>query len=117
MDRGELLWVGLFFYSHYSRQFKLLIGGNLTVTTAATEKSDPEIPLSWLTDANGTQVTPSVEDQPIEEGRARENNAKRFVKKRAGLYVVLEPVKAPETYLKLPSYSDDDEDDDAAAKG
>jgi hypothetical protein len=46
-----------------------------------------------------------VKDQPIEEGHARENNAKRFMKKRVGLYVILEPVKNPEAYWKLQNYS------------
>lgn len=47
-------------------------------------------------------------DQPIEEGHARENNARRFVKKRMGLYVILEPVKNPEAYWKVQGFGDDD---------
>jgi hypothetical protein len=53
-----------------------------------------------------------VADQPIEGGRARENNAKRFVKKRVGLYVVLEPVKNPEAYWKVQEPADNDEENE-----
>ncbi|KAH9203314.1 hypothetical protein DL95DRAFT_321658 [Leptodontidium sp. 2 PMI_412] len=36
----------------------------------------------WLTDSSGTQVTPSVAKQPLEDRRASKNNAKRFRKMR-----------------------------------
>lgn len=66
------------------------------------DKSTSETSYSWLNDAEGNQVTPSVENQPVERGKASVNNAKRFIKKREGIYVVLEPVKDPEAYMKFP---------------
>lgn len=74
-------------------------------------------------------MTPSVKDQPIEEGRARVNNAGRFRKKREGLYIVLEPIQDEETrereslyvldpikkdagaYLKIENHDDDKGDE------
>jgi len=46
------------------------------------------------------QATPSVRNQPVEGGRAKDNNAARFRKKRDGLYVVFEPLDNPELYMK-----------------
>jgi hypothetical protein len=70
------------------------------------DKPRPAVPYSWLHGGPKGQLTPSVRDQPIEEGRAKDNNARRFVKKREGLYVVLEPVKNPEAYMNV-DYDDD----------
>jgi len=67
--------------------------------------------MSWLTDSHGKQVTPSIKGQLIEEGRARDNNARRFVKKREGIYVVLEPIKNPEEYAKVQIYDDEGDDE------
>jgi hypothetical protein len=61
-------------------------------------------------------VTPSVKNQPVEEGRARVNNAGRFRKKREGLYVVLEPIQDPEVYLKMKN-PDNDEGDEVEIHG
>lgn len=71
------------------------------------EKPRPAVTYSWLYGGPKGQATPSIRDQPIQEGRAKENNAARFLKKRDGLYVVLEPVKNPEAYMKV-DYDDDD---------
>lgn len=51
---------------------------------------------SYLMDSNGREVTPSVKDQRIEEGRAKDNNEKRFRKKREGIHIVLEKIKPTE---------------------
>jgi hypothetical protein len=53
-----------------------------------------------------------VKNQPVEGGRASENNAKRFIKKRQGIYVVLEPVKNPEAYMKFNADGNNDIDGD-----
>jgi hypothetical protein len=52
-------------------------------------------------DEHGRQVTPSVRNQQIEEGRAKENNARRFVRKLDGIYWVYELIKSPEEYMKI----------------
>jgi hypothetical protein len=52
----------------------------------------------WLYDANGKQVTPLLDGLPTEEGHPKENNAKRFMKKREGLHVVLVPIETPEAF-------------------
>ena len=79
--------------------------------TAYFENPRPAVSYTWLHGGPRGQPTPSVRDQPIEEGRAKDNNAARFVKKREGLYVVLEPVKNPEAYMKV-DYDDCGDDAD-----
>jgi hypothetical protein len=51
---------------------------------------------SWLHDENGRQVTPSVENQPIEDGNPKKNNAQRFERKVLGLDVIFDPVNSSE---------------------
>jgi hypothetical protein len=73
--------------------------------------------LTGLKDKDGRQVTPSVKDQPIEEGRARDNNARRFVRKIDGIEYVYERIKSPEAYRKVQAppndiTSDGDDEDD-----
>jgi hypothetical protein len=41
-----------------------------------------------------------VKGQEIEMGVARENNARRFKKKREGMYVILEPIETLDSYMK-----------------
>lgn len=67
----------------------------------------------WLKDKDGRQVTPSVKDQPIEEGRAKDNNARRFVRKIDGIHYIYERIRSPEAYMKVqaPPSDGDDEDD------
>ncbi len=67
---------------------------------------------NWLCDENGVQVTPSVEGQKVEKGNAKLNNAKRFRKKRQGIYMVLEPVANSHDYKKAQVDGGDDEDED-----
>jgi hypothetical protein len=69
-------------------------------------------------DKDGQQVTPSVQSQPIEEGRAKENNARRFIRKIDGIYWTYERIKSPEEYMKVQvpqtgNTSDGDDEDDA----
>ena len=71
----------------------------------------------WLYDASGKQVTPSIKGQKIEAGRARDNNARRFAKQKGGLYVVLNPVKSPEKYMKIPALTEEDDDNDDGGNG
>ncbi|RDW66089.1 hypothetical protein BP6252_09724 [Coleophoma cylindrospora] len=49
---------------------------------------------SYLIDKNGRQVTPSLAKQKIEPGRAKENNEKRFIRTREGIFSVLEKKKS-----------------------
>ena len=68
-------------------------------------------------DKDGRQVTPSVQSQPIEEGRAKENNARRFIRKIDGIYWIYERIKSPEEYMKVQvpqtgNTSDGDDEDD-----
>ncbi len=56
-----------------------------------TEKTEKELS-PWLFDKDGNQVTPSVKDQKIEMGIARENNQKRFKKVRDGMDIIFEPI-------------------------
>jgi hypothetical protein len=70
-----------------------------------------------LKDKDGQQVTPSVQDQPIEEGRAKDNNARRFIRKVDGIYWIYERIKSPEAYMKVQvpqtrNTSDGDDEDD-----
>ncbi|PMD35276.1 hypothetical protein L207DRAFT_637659 [Hyaloscypha variabilis F] len=76
-------------------------------------------PSPWLKDKDGRQVTPSVHNQPIEEGRAKENNARRFVRKIDGIFWVYERISSPEAYMKVQVHvphtsntSDGDDEDD-----
>ena len=65
--------------------------------------------MPFLYNASGKQVTPSVRGQLIEGGRARDNNGRRFVKRKEGIDIVLEPVKSLEAYLKVQVPNDDNE--------
>jgi hypothetical protein len=70
-----------------------------------------------LNDEDGRQVTPSVKNQPIEEGRAKDNNARRFVRKIDGIHWIYERIKSPEAYMKVQvpqtgNTSDGDDEDD-----
>lgn len=67
----------------------------LTKSRAAiTENQEPRTVSPWLFDLNGKQVTPSLESLPIEDGHPKENNTKRFMKKREGLHLVLVPIES-----------------------
>lgn len=87
----------------------------LLITFAAVKpKSDIA---RWLMDNNGRQVTPSVKDQPIEGGRAKDNNAKRFTRKVEGIYWVYERIESPKAHMKAQGLrtgntSDGDDEDD-----
>jgi hypothetical protein len=67
---------------------------------AFIEKARPAVSYTFLRGGPAGQATPSIKDQPIEEGIAKDNNAARFRKKRDGLYIILEPVENPEAYMK-----------------
>jgi len=58
---------------------------------------NPNIIPTFLTDLSGRQVTPAVTGQRIEEGSAKENNARRFRRRREGVHMVLEPVRVDDT--------------------
>ncbi|KAF7950538.1 hypothetical protein EAE96_007820 [Botrytis aclada] len=51
----------------------------------------PAVP-SYLFDKNGNQVTPSVDDQLIEDGDPKQNSRKRFKRVISGLDFVLKPI-------------------------
>ncbi|TGO37193.1 hypothetical protein BHYA_0103g00140 [Botrytis hyacinthi] len=51
----------------------------------------PTVP-SYLFDKNGNQVTPSVDDQQIEDGDPKQNSKKRFKRVISGLDFVLKPI-------------------------
>ena len=68
---------------------------------AFTEKPKPAVSYSWHSGGDDGQATPSVKNQPEERGRAKDNNAARFLKKREGLYFVLVPIENPEAYMKI----------------
>ncbi|PQE30967.1 c2h2 finger domain-containing protein [Rutstroemia sp. NJR-2017a WRK4] len=61
-----------------------------------SERSPSLASASWLHDENGRQVTPSVENQPIEDGNPKKNNAQRFERKVLGLDVIFDPVNSSE---------------------
>jgi hypothetical protein len=66
---------------------------------------------SWLRDARGKQVTPSVGDQPTESGIAKFNNKKRFIKRRdSNGEVYIEPIGS-EAYVKAQEPTDGDGED------
>lgn len=62
-----------------------------------TAKLREEQSIRWLLDSEGRQVTPSIKNQLIEEGDARENNRMRFVWKRVGVDYILVPRESDET--------------------
>lgn len=73
--------------------------------------------MQWLLDKNGRQVTPSVKDQPIEGGRAKDNNARRHKRKFDGIGYIYERVKSPEGDKKVQTpptgnVSDGDDEND-----
>jgi hypothetical protein len=87
----------------------------LLITFAAIKPKSDIAP--WLMDHNGRHVTPSVKDQPIEEGRAKDNNAKRFNRKVEGIYWVYERIESPKAHVKAQGLrtgntSDGDDEDD-----
>ncbi|KAE9380281.1 hypothetical protein N431DRAFT_361804 [Stipitochalara longipes BDJ] len=93
--------------------------GNGPKGTSLSAKPDPD-PSPWLKDEDGRQVTPSVRNQPIEEGRAKENNARRFVRKIDGIHWIYERIRSPEAYTQVQvqvpqtgDTSDGDDEDDA----
>lgn len=51
----------------------------------------PTVP-TYLFDRDGNQVTPSVDDQQIEDGDPKQNSKKRFKRVISGLDFVLKPV-------------------------
>ncbi|KAM3079592.1 hypothetical protein ACMFMG_006007 [Clarireedia jacksonii] len=61
-----------------------------------SERSQSLASASWLHDENGRQVTPSVENQPIEDGNPKRNNAQRFERKVLGLDVIFDPINYDE---------------------
>lgn len=84
---------------------------------AFTEKPKPAVSYSWHSGGDSGQATPSVKNQPEEGGRARDNNAARFLKKEEGLYVVLVPIENPEAYMKTDYGDDNDDGGDGAGMG
>ncbi|RQM08802.1 hypothetical protein DH86_00002934, partial [Scytalidium sp. 3C] len=66
-------------------------------TFDTTAKLREEQSIRWLLDSEGRQVTPSIKNQLIEEGDARENNRMRFVWKRVGVDYILVPRESDET--------------------
>ena len=52
---------------------------------------------TYLYDKNGRQVTPSVENQLIEDGDPKRNNTRRFERAISGLDYVLNP-RSNQTY-------------------
>jgi hypothetical protein len=87
----------------------------LLITFAAIKPKSDIAP--WLIDNNGHHVTPSVKDQLIEEGRAKDNNAKRFNRKVEGIYWVYERIESPKAHMKAQGLrtgntSDGDDEDD-----
>ncbi|KAH7346448.1 hypothetical protein BKA65DRAFT_399503 [Rhexocercosporidium sp. MPI-PUGE-AT-0058] len=76
----------------------------------------------WLNDENGNQVTPSVKDQALEEGRASELNKKRF-RKMKGMDIFKEKAEMKQDVKSMsggmgmlpPQVSSDDEDEDEDA--
>lgn len=86
----------------YSRSLTKTLGRK---PTTARERSP------WRFDSEGNEIIKSVRGQPIEEGSARENNARRFRQKMSGTYVVPDKPKALETYSKVFIPADDENDD------
>ncbi len=87
----------------------------LLIMFAATKPKSDIAP--WLMDNNGRHITPSVKDQLIEEGRAKDNNAKRFNRKVEGIYWVYERIESPKAHVKAQGLrtgntSDGDDEDD-----
>ncbi|QSZ36048.1 hypothetical protein DSL72_007172 [Monilinia vaccinii-corymbosi] len=85
------------------------------------KKYDPSVLPAYLFDKNGVQVTPSVENQQIEDGDPRTNNAQRFRRRLNGLDYVLDPIYDPKFESSIHSgenknkgvhSANEDEDDD-----
>lgn len=57
-----------------------------------TPKPKPSNLPAYLFDKNGVQVTPSLENHPIEYGDPRTINAQRFKRTLVGLDFVLDPI-------------------------
>ncbi|TGO14157.1 hypothetical protein BTUL_0057g00230 [Botrytis tulipae] len=66
----------------------------------------PTVP-SYLFDKNGNQVTPSVDDQQIEDGDPKQNSKKRFKRVISGLDFVLKPIYT--SNFTLPTEPGEDE--------
>lgn len=64
---------------------------NILVLDGLNRPKSPTVP-SYLLDKNGNQVTPSVEDQQIEDGDPKQNSKKRFKRVISGLDFVLKPI-------------------------
>jgi hypothetical protein len=72
--------------------FTIFMHTLLTKPVEIPNNPEPRTASPWLFDENGKQVTPSIDGLPLEDGHPTDNNAKRFMKKREGLYVVMVPV-------------------------
>ncbi|KAG9248637.1 hypothetical protein BJ878DRAFT_487159 [Calycina marina] len=62
------------------------------------KKPAPQQEAPWLFNASGKQIIASIRGQAVEDGKANNNNEKRFEKVREGVHLVLKPVKNPEAY-------------------
>ena len=65
-------------------------------------------------DENGRQVTPSVADQKIQKGKAKKNNAKRFIKKKVNGSIVWIPKPIPGELGGFDGAFDDDDESSAS---
>ena len=72
----------------------------LTETVGKPRKRTEREISPWRYNEDGKQVTPSVKNQKIDHGNPKETNAKRFKKRREGLYVVYDLIEGPEVYKK-----------------
>ncbi|OWP06393.1 hypothetical protein B2J93_9166 [Marssonina coronariae] len=77
----------------------------------------------WLNDEDGNNVTPSVEGQLLEDGRAAKNNAKRFRKQRGADSWAIKTPKAPNQLQGMAmappilASSEEEDDDGPGADG
>ncbi|KAL3421428.1 C2H2 finger domain-containing protein [Phlyctema vagabunda] len=66
---------------------------------------------SFLEDENGRQVTPSIADQEIEKGKAKENNERRLLQKQTGSPLVvlkqIKPIEGVPTFNEADTLDED----------
>ncbi|KAI9645080.1 hypothetical protein NHQ30_005814 [Ciborinia camelliae] len=80
------------------------------------KKPTPSAP-AYLFDKNGVQVTPSIENQQIEEGDPKRNNAQRFRRRINGLDFVLDPMYNSEYESPIKSTRNNIQEEDQAHSG
>ncbi|KAM0131887.1 hypothetical protein ACHAP3_006629 [Botrytis cinerea] len=76
---------------HITRYAWHMGDGPMNSLDGLNRPKSPTVP-SYLFDKNGNQVTPSVEDQKIEDGDPKQNSKKRFKRVISGLDFVLKPI-------------------------